>query len=1597
MKQFLLLSCLMLCSVVSLTAQPRVTTKGTDFWFTFMMNDPNSGNPTLIIFVTADVATTANIFVGNTQVATLNVAAGNAANYTLNAGQLGIAYQTTSGQIRTDQAVHVTANNPVTVYAFNTAQTSTDATIVLPTRVLGDEYVTVCQPNLPFSGRIRRSQVAVVGIRDQTQVEITPTAPILNTTRPAGVPFTITLNEGDVYQIQAANGDLTGTRVRTITTSGPCNPIAVFSGHQRTILPQNNGSAGGHDHLIEQIPPNTALGQNFIVVPLWSNLASGRQRVRVVASEPNTNVVIGTNLSILPNIGSSAEVEVNIRQPLVIQSTKPVLVAQFAQSYNVSFGTGALGDPFMTLVPPTEQFIDVFTFNAFVPPVNNQALWSQNIYLNILAETADMPNIRINGTPISALNTTTTNPRILDDRIADGTLRFITFRVNPGVYQVDASQGRGCAGYIYAYSTADSYGFAGGASVNNLRSFVDIVDTLACPGRPTLLEGFSLDSAVITQWDWFFPFDNSVATGKRIQKSFPDTGSYTVRLILQKGGCALDTVTDVLRIETPIRAEVSVDPDPVCWKTDATITVIPSGGVGPYGFSWTALDDDGIVSGAQDSVLTVNHDVGGAYRYRVAIADRQGCIANITATVNVLEGPPFEEADPVLICQGDIGTVTATIGGQGPHTIRWEAVDSTMDSTIIGDRTTTSIQVRSADVGLHDYIVTAVDANGCINSHVYQVEIVEIPVVVNTGANPVIQCLEDSVPPITIGDSIIVSGGQAPYTFSWMEKGGGTASITGPLDEQVTTVKPAFTTTYVLTIRGADDRIDCPVTIEVTVEVRLVPDANAGDDRIICRCANFGGVEIGELALCGRAPYEYSWEPTTGLSNPTSTVTAATMANPPQTTVYVLTVKDADGGSNKDTVTVFVEPCPSVAFDGDVTICQEDATAILTPAIDSVDASTSTYRWTPTTFLSDPTAQNPTVRVPDSTFTITYTVTVTSDKGCVGTGTITVRRSSNLSVTAEASATCETDTICRGDRVTLVGQGAGGEAPYTYAWTAVPNDPQLIANGATAEGEPLVRTTYTVTVTDAFGCMATDSVIVCVDPVPNAFAGEDTIICQSDAGVVPVIRGAPSTCGKAPFIYNWQPAALVDIPNSAEGWRAHLLPTETTTFTLTVTDDDGSGNSTTDTIVVTVRPPILITFSPDTVDICKGLATEPLLATATQGNAPYTYSWRRGTTTLFTAITDGPSIMTQTFLSALQQSATITVHVTDALGCEAVDSIRIVVREAPIVDPQTSHRICPCDTVQIGALATSGTPFSDGSYRYRWSVFEEDFDASGSISNDTVAMPLVYPRTTTTYTVVAIDSQGCVSEPAFVRVEVARPGTGTTLRADTIIADPHAESVSIPIRVVAGEQSIECPPNNIEFSFSYAEQLFDPMPSLLPGTIISNTVANVQGTPVRTLRIRIDPAPMLTQGSLITTMKGRALVGAPGRTPLGVHDAEMVYDCESIALTGADGELILDSLCENPDGSVRLLTAVSSITSIQPNPSNGQAVVAINRIGKDELTLVIINGVGVEVAAFAVPPDPTGHGSLQNVPLHVDLPNGSYRAVLRSKHVLSMSSFIIVR
>ena len=470
--------------VDSAKANDFFDSKGTDHWLTFIPNFHNNisenrdelrNGDSLYIFIGCDVPTRGVIeykdFEGNSYSQDYEITDPNKI-FTFRVSWNKFELQgfnrssTTWSRFQCEeiapQSFHVTSENEVMVYAHSQSVMTSDAFLVLPTDVLGQDYFVLAYKSDVSLGGISNtpSQFAVVASEDDTEVRINPsTATYINGTREQN----ITLNKGEAYLVQAdAEGnfgyaDLTGTKLVS------SKPIALFAGHQRASIPAGElGGSPSRDILIEQMLPVKNWGKNAFIVPFRqesNQTTDGDDIYRVLAAYDETSVTINDGNTIVINEGDFFEYP--IIGPAKIKANKPILVAQYKKTAGNGGSNRGTGDPMMMLIPPKEQFMNNYrvintqaneAYSDGFNRISHREVYDKQ-YINIVCPTDKINTVRIDDNPV--------NPAAFSG-IPTSDYSFAAVQVTDGVHSVEADAPFGI--YIYGYGDANSYGYTGGLS-----------------------------------------------------------------------------------------------------------------------------------------------------------------------------------------------------------------------------------------------------------------------------------------------------------------------------------------------------------------------------------------------------------------------------------------------------------------------------------------------------------------------------------------------------------------------------------------------------------------------------------------------------------------------------------------------------------------------------------------------------------------------------------------------------------------------------------------------------------------------------------------------------------------------------------------------------------------------------------------------------------------------------------------------------------------------------------------------------------------------------------------------------------------------------
>lgn len=337
-----------------------------------------------------------------------------------------------------------------------------------------------------------------------------------------------------------------------------------------------------------------------------------------------------------------------------------------------------------------------------------------------------------------------------------------------------------------------------------------------------------------------------------------------------------------------------------------------------------------------------------------------------------------------------------------------------------------------------------------VSTTTYTVTGTDVNGCVNTASSTV---TINPLPTITANStaSAVCAGASVTLTGS----GASTYSWSGGVSDGVPFV-PISTLNY--TVTGTDVN-GCVNSATTTVTVNAIPTVVANSTASAV-CAG------GSVTLSGSGASTYTW---------TGGVIDAVSFIPTSTNTYTVTGTDANACVNTATTTVTVNPIPIVlANSTSATVCEGSSVTL-------TGSGATTYVWTGG--VTDAVSF-----IPASTNT--YTVTGTDGNGCVNTATITVSVNSNPIVDLGP------DTTQCGGGLTL----DAGNVGSSYLWNNTTTLQTVVASSSGI---------YYVDVTNANGCLGSDTVVVTINPIPTVTgSAASTVVCVDD-GVV-VLTGSPA-------------------------------------------------------------------------------------------------------------------------------------------------------------------------------------------------------------------------------------------------------------------------------------------------------------------------------------------------------------------------------------------------------------------------------------------------------------------------------------------------------
>ncbi|MBW7868419.1 MAG: gliding motility-associated C-terminal domain-containing protein [Brumimicrobium sp.] len=580
-----------------------------------------------------------------------------------------------------------------------------------------------------------------------------------------------------------------------------------------------------------------------------------------------------------------------------------------------------------------------------------------------------------------------------------------------GSYTVKVTDGAGCSS-LETYTVTE---------LNPTPTVAPTADAITlCAGSNIQLHANAIDGGTNPIYTWNGPngFNSTSANPNVSNAGTAASGIYTVT-VTGAGSCPSAQGSVNVTVNALPSVSLSSKTDVLCNGYNNGAASVSASGSGPFSYSWSPSGGNA----ATASNLGPNS-------YTVTVTDANMCQNTqsvvITEPAAIVLTPSSTNSD----CSANNGTASVGVtGGNGGYSYQWDDSNGQSGSTAIS-------------LGAGTYHVSVTDIKGCSES---------ATVVVSNPAAP--SATINGVTDVTCENgtdgsaNVSASGGSGNYTYAWTPSGGTNATATN---------LTAGSYTVVVT-----DDAGCSISQSVTITfINAAPEViGSALQNGVCE---WDVIQLNASTTNGGTTTTYSWSGPNGYTSTSQnpTITSATQNNEGVYTVVATT--DQGCISAADTVGIVINPTPFIISPQDAALCEgEDITIVL--GMNNVGNNPS-YQWTgPNGFTS--TEQNPSVINAQSINDGMYNVTVTTEDGCIGNGSLAIF----VNPLPIVDSTYSQESYCSGTPVLL---SISNPNALNYTWYY---DNEVVGQGTTYQidkGTTNHTGTYYVYAENGFGCSA---------------------------------------------------------------------------------------------------------------------------------------------------------------------------------------------------------------------------------------------------------------------------------------------------------------------------------------------------------------------------------------------------------------------------------------------------------------------------------------------------------------------------------------------
>jgi gliding motility-associated-like protein len=458
--------------------------KGKDFWLGYGYHVNMAGNPAgggsqeMVLYFTSDKNANVTVDIPGINYTKTYTVLANQVTETAAIPKSGTQDARVYDTGYYNRGIHITSDADIVAYAHIYNSSVSGASLLFPTNTLGKDYYVISY-NQSSNADKANSFAFVVAVEDNTTVEITPSV-INKNNKAASTPFLVTLNKGQIYSLMGTTSgvgttaspyvgtDLTGTRIRTISSGGSCKQIAVFCGAGKLSIggtTANNNQTGSADNTFAQSLPASAWGLKYLTAPTGSQ---PNNYFRICVTDPTTVVKLNgvqipstylqrsffyelKNSTVLSTPGNGIGIANTSGVYNLIESDKPINVAQYCTTQGMDGNPSSPGDPEMIYLSPVEQTINKITLNS----TPHYAITQH--FINVVIKKGGVNSFTLDGA--SKSGSFKPHPQ-------DASYSYAIFQVTQGSHALYSDTGFNSI--AYGFGSAESYGYNAGTNIKDL-------------------------------------------------------------------------------------------------------------------------------------------------------------------------------------------------------------------------------------------------------------------------------------------------------------------------------------------------------------------------------------------------------------------------------------------------------------------------------------------------------------------------------------------------------------------------------------------------------------------------------------------------------------------------------------------------------------------------------------------------------------------------------------------------------------------------------------------------------------------------------------------------------------------------------------------------------------------------------------------------------------------------------------------------------------------------------------------------------------------------------------------------------------------------